>query len=156
MTDHRKFRASDQDRDKAAEMLRVAAGEGRINLEELTERIDRTYAARTLGELDEVVSDLPRYGAPPPAATPTGPRSPAPAEGDVLRLHTGSGRITRTGRWTVPRHMSARVGRWGRLRIDFTLADCPHREVLLDIEITSWFGDIVVVVPHGWWVHDEE
>ncbi|GGK95614.1 hypothetical protein Ppa06_64000 [Planomonospora parontospora subsp. parontospora] len=160
MTDHRKFRASDQDRDKVAEILRVAAGEGRISLEELTGRIDRAYAARTLGELDEIVSDLPGYGAPYPAAAPSptsaGPPSRAPTEGDVLRLHTGSGRIVQAGRWTVPRHMSAEAGRWGRVRIDFTLADCPHREVLLDVEITSWFGDIVVVVPRGWWVHDEE
>ncbi|GAA3132409.1 hypothetical protein GCM10010466_23770 [Planomonospora alba] len=151
MTDHRKLRASDQDRDRVAELLRVAVGEGRISLEELTERIDRAYTARTLGELDEIVSGLQRYGAPSPAAP-----FPAPAGGDVLRLHAGGGRIAQTGRWTVPRHVSAQAGRWGKVRIDFTLADCPHREVLLDVEITSWFGDIVVVVPRGWVVRDGE
>ncbi|MBB3725293.1 DUF1707 SHOCT-like domain-containing protein [Nonomuraea dietziae] len=154
MTDHREVRASDHDRDRVAEVLRVAVGEGRITLEEFNERVDRTYSARTLGELDEVVADLPGPGAlsEPTRATPL----PVPVGGDTLLLHTTSGRVGQVGRWSVPPYLSAKAGRWGKVRIDFTSADCPHREVLLDIEITSWFGDIVVVVPRGWVVRDEE
>ncbi|MEO3862508.1 transcriptional regulator [Acrocarpospora sp. B8E8] len=51
-------RASDQDRDKVAEMLRVAASDGRITMDELTERIERTYTSRTVGELAVIVADL--------------------------------------------------------------------------------------------------
>ncbi|MEV4167234.1 DUF1707 SHOCT-like domain-containing protein [Nonomuraea dietziae] len=154
MTDHREVRASDHDRDRVAEVLRVAVGEGRITLEEFNERVDRTYSARTLGELDEVVADLPGPGAlsEPTRAAPL----PVPVGGDTLLLHTTSGRVGQAGRWSVPPYLSAKAGRWGKVRIDFTSADCPHREVLLDIEITSWFGDIVVVVPRGWVVRDEE
>ncbi|MEU8383030.1 DUF1707 domain-containing protein [Streptosporangium sp. NPDC048865] len=160
MTDHREVRASDHDRDRVAEVLRVAVSEGRITLEELNERVDRTYSARTLGELDDVVADLPGPGVLPEfSPSQPSPRTaplPVPVGGDTLQLHTTSGRVAQAGRWSVPPYLSAKAGRWGKVRVDFTLADCPHREVVLDIEITSWFGDIVVVVPRGWVVRDEE
>ncbi|MEZ7123981.1 DUF1707 domain-containing protein [Nonomuraea sp. AD125B] len=148
MTDHRELRAGDRDRERVAELLRVAVAEGRITLEELHERVDRAYAARTLGDLDGVVADLPVPGV---------PARPAPSEaGGGLELHTVGGRVEQAGRRTVPAYISARAGRWGKARIDFTRADCPHGEVVLDVEITSWFGDIVVVVPRGWRVRDED
>ncbi|MEU4575410.1 DUF1707 domain-containing protein [Nonomuraea sp. ATR24] len=154
MTDHREVRASDHDRERVAEMLRVAVSEGRISLEELNDRVDRTYSARTLGELDDVVADLPHPG-PPSAAVAATAALPAPV-GGALQLHTTSGKLAQVGRWSVPAYLSAKAGRWGKVRVDFTRADCPHREVRLDIEITSWFGDITVVVPRGWIVRDEE
>lgn len=152
MTDHREVRAGDRDRERVAEMLRVAVAEGRITLEELHERVDRAYTARTLGDLDEVVADLPVPGVPSPPV-------PVPVFADAagaLELHTVSGRVEQAGRWRVPAHISAKAGRWGKARIDFTRAECPHREVVLDVEITSWFGDIVVVVPRGWRGRDED
>src|SRR5438046_8248037 len=53
------LRASDADRERIAEQLRHATGEGRLLAEELEERLERTFAARTYGELDAVVADLP-------------------------------------------------------------------------------------------------
>src|SRR5579862_8244979 len=53
------LRASDADRDQIAERLRHATGEGRLLAEELEERLEATFAARTYGELDAVVADLP-------------------------------------------------------------------------------------------------
>ena len=53
------LRASDADRERIAERLRHAAGEGRLLAEELEERLEATFAARTYGELDAVVADLP-------------------------------------------------------------------------------------------------
>ena len=53
------LRASDADRDRIADRLRHATGEGRLLAEELEERLERTFAARTYGELDAVVADLP-------------------------------------------------------------------------------------------------
>lgn len=155
MTDHREVRASDNDRERVAEMLRVAVTEGRITLEELEERVDRAYTARTLGELDDVIVDLPRSHALTPAS-PTAPLPTSLSGAAELELHTGSGRAEQAGRWLVPRLISAKAGRWGKVRVDFTRADCPHREVVLDVEITSWFGDITVLVPRGWRVRDED
>jgi len=53
------LRASDADREQIAERLRKATGEGRLLAEELEERLEATFAARTYGELDAVVADLP-------------------------------------------------------------------------------------------------
>jgi hypothetical protein len=53
-------RAADADREAIADRLRVAAGEGRIDLAELDERLDRAYLAKTHGELEVLVADLPR------------------------------------------------------------------------------------------------
>ena len=53
------LRASDAEREHHAELLREHAAQGRLTVDELDERLDRVYAARTLGELAPVVADLP-------------------------------------------------------------------------------------------------
>ncbi|MGA9859580.1 MAG: DUF1707 domain-containing protein [Solirubrobacteraceae bacterium] len=53
------MRASDADREHVAERLRIAATEGRLLAEELDERLGVALSARTYGELDAVVADLP-------------------------------------------------------------------------------------------------
>jgi hypothetical protein len=52
-------RASDAEREKTSQRLREHAAAGRLTMDELSERLDRTYAARTQGELSELVVDLP-------------------------------------------------------------------------------------------------
>jgi DUF1707 SHOCT-like domain len=54
------LRASDADREATADRLRRHHTEGRIDSEEFQERIDRCYQAKTIGELDQLLSDLPR------------------------------------------------------------------------------------------------
>ena len=73
------LRASDADREQFVEALRRHHAEGRLTVEELTERTEQAYAARTLGDLDTLGSDLPPLQ--PPAAAPapgTSPPAPAP------------------------------------------------------------------------------
>jgi hypothetical protein len=53
------LRASHADRDGVVEVLRVAAGDGRLTAEELDERVEAALTARTLGELAALTSDLP-------------------------------------------------------------------------------------------------
>jgi hypothetical protein len=60
---HPALRASDADRERAADRLREHAGAGRITPDELSDRLDVVYAARTTGELEAVLRDLP--GDPP-------------------------------------------------------------------------------------------
>ena len=68
-------RASDADRERVAERLRVAAGEGRLTAEELEERLERALSARTEEELTPLLADLP---APAPAAPRPARRRAAP------------------------------------------------------------------------------
>src|SRR3954464_10011079 len=60
------LRIADADRDRTVELLRGAATEGRIDSDELEERVSRALAARTQGELDALVSDLPAPHVPVP------------------------------------------------------------------------------------------
>ncbi|HZU39843.1 MAG TPA: DUF1707 domain-containing protein [Solirubrobacteraceae bacterium] len=53
------LRASDRDREQVADRLRQAAAEGRLLAEELEHRLARALRARTYGELDPLVADLP-------------------------------------------------------------------------------------------------
>jgi hypothetical protein len=60
------LRASDAERERTATTLREHTAAGRLTPEELSERLDAAYEARTVGELDALVADLPATGAPAP------------------------------------------------------------------------------------------
>src|SRR5215468_11188257 len=83
------FRASHQDRDRVVEILRVAAGDGRLTAEELDERLEAALTARTVGELAVLTTDLPAAGQAPGTAVP--------APKDVIRLDCRSGSAKRDG-----------------------------------------------------------
>jgi Domain of unknown function (DUF1707) len=59
MARHSSLRASDADRDAVAERLRQAAVEGRLDADELEQRLHRALRAKTYGELDRLLGDLP-------------------------------------------------------------------------------------------------
>lgn len=134
------LRASDADRHAAAELLREAAGDGRLGLDELDDRLERVYAAKTHAELAPVVADL-------------GPVQPARvAEAEPLVLETRSGTVKQKGYWLSPRHITARCTS-GNVTVDFTEADCPHSEVVVEASATS--GNVTIIVPRGWAVRIE-
>src|SRR4051812_15528915 len=88
------IRASDADRDRIAAALREHCAQGRISLDELEERLEVTYAAKTVGTLQEVTSDLPEmdlYELPVPAERRSGM---APA-----RRHSVSARSLHVAGW---------------------------------------------------------
>ena len=75
MQERLNLRASDADRERVAEQLRQATTEGRLTAEELEERLHAAFAARTYGELDPVLADLPGHGSAsawPGSITPPG------------------------------------------------------------------------------------
>lgn len=77
MTGDRQVRASDQDRERIGATLGRHYAAGRLTLEEFQERLDRAYAAKTIGELDDLMTDLPNtdLGHPPTRPGPN-PRLP--------------------------------------------------------------------------------
>jgi hypothetical protein len=54
------LRAADVDRTYVSEILKKAVDEGRLSLHEYDERLQKTYTARTYGDLDKIILDLPR------------------------------------------------------------------------------------------------
>src|SRR3954469_12875998 len=98
-----RLRISDADRHQVAEILREAAGEGRLDLDELDQRLQATYAARTSADLVPLTMDLPSH----PHARPVAPARPAPAPPRVVpgpdrenHLALLSG-LSRKGVWVV-------------------------------------------------------
>ena len=54
------LRAADADRERVAERLRKGHAEGRLDMSEFQQRLERCYESKTVGELGELVRDLPR------------------------------------------------------------------------------------------------
>jgi Domain of unknown function (DUF1707) len=76
-----RMRASDADREKTGELLREHHAVGRLTAEEFSERLDQVYAAKTLGELDALLADLPAIDLyqPPSASIRPGPSARRPS-----------------------------------------------------------------------------
>ncbi|MEU2615132.1 DUF1707 domain-containing protein [Micromonospora sp. NPDC007271] len=89
------MRAADADRAATAERLRVALEEGRLGLHEYDERLGRAYGAKTYGELDAVVADLP--GPAPAEQSAVVPRQPAHEPAVVSGDAPGAG----SSRWLI-------------------------------------------------------
>lgn len=72
------LRVSDSEREQAAADLARHHSDGRLDSSELASRLELTYAARTRGELEALVADLPRTPQPGPAPVPNCRRPPVP------------------------------------------------------------------------------
>src|SRR3954464_429001 len=81
------MRAGDRDRETIAASLKTALDEGRLDLHEYDERLQRTFAAKTYGDLQGLLTDLP--GTVPPQQSPVqpfaGPVPAAPVQGEPGR-----------------------------------------------------------------------
>jgi Domain of unknown function (DUF1707) len=63
MADDADLRASDEQRERAAQEIREHFAAGRLSDEELDDRVDAAYAARTEGDLKRILADLPKLPA---------------------------------------------------------------------------------------------
>lgn len=132
------LRASHEDRERVVDLLRVAAGDGRITVEELDQRLEAALTARTQDELAVLTSDLP--------ATPGAALVPPAKPKDVVRIACRSGSTGREGRWIVPQRLEVQV-RSGRVRLDFTQAVITQPLLQIDADVNS--GSLVLVTRPG-------
>ncbi|MET9424184.1 MULTISPECIES: DUF1707 domain-containing protein [unclassified Streptomyces] len=139
------IRASDADRDRIADILRDALAEGRLDAEEHSERIDAVYRAKTVGELEPIVRDLPAAGRRSDAAARAYDDSADPG-GPAENLVAVFSSSTRKGRWRVGRRTNA-FSLFGNIEIDLTEALYGQR--LSVINATSIFGNVEVRVPEN-------
>lgn len=134
------LRASDRDREAALDLLREAAVDGRLTVEELAERAERTEGARTHGELAAITGDLgPLRGA----VAASGPL----ARGELVDRHRAVlSSMRRNGRWQLaPRSRFAAT--LGSIELDLRQAVLPGPEV--EIEVVARLGSVRVLLPEG-------
>jgi len=132
------LRASHQDRDRVVEILRVAAGDGRLTAGELDERLEAALTARTYAQLAALTADLPAAGSAGGAAVPE--------PEDLVRFDCGSGSAKRDGRWMVPRRIEVQVTS-GSVRLDFTEAVIAQPLLAIDADVRS--GSLTLVTRPG-------
>jgi hypothetical protein len=138
------LRASYEDRDRVVELLRVAAGDGRLSAEELDERVERALSARTYGELSALVEDLPGGQS---------GMGVAPKPKDVLRIDRYGAGARHAGRWTVPKRIEVNVT-GGGVTLDFTEAIVTLP--LLQISATLMGGNLTLITRAGIIVDSDE
>ena len=144
--DPRRLRAADTDRDRAAELLRQAAAEGRITFDELDERISQAYAAKTFADLEVLTSDLPGPGvsAPAPAVPRYQPTAiPASSHAPTISAAILSG-AKRSGPWLVPPAYTA-VAILGGVELD--LRDARFTAAEITIQAFCLMGGVSITVP---------
>ena len=133
------LRASHADRDKVVELLRIAAGDGRLTAEELDERLEAALTARTQRELTVLTADLP-------AGPDIGPDLAVTAPKEVVRILRKGGNASRSGRWAVPKRMEIKVA-GGNVRLDFTEAVITSPVLHVDADVRG--GSVVVITRPG-------
>jgi hypothetical protein len=145
-SEQRHLRVSDADREQAAEVLRQAAGDGRLTLDELDERLATAYAAKTYADLESVTSDLPGPGVPAPAAPVSG-SFPATRIGGTPGAPFAvaiMGGARRRGRWVIPRRYTC-FALMGGIELDLREAQFSERDVT--IQAFSLMGGVSVIAP---------
>jgi Domain of unknown function (DUF1707)/Cell wall-active antibiotics response 4TMS YvqF len=130
----RDLRASDSDRQLVIDLLSEAAGDGRLTLEEHADRSEHALAARTLGELAELTTDL------------------VAASGQPIQLYSGRtvtaicSRERREGRWVVPDSLAV-TAIFGDVELD--LREATLQSQRMTIYATAVAGQIRLIVPAG-------
>lgn len=151
------LRVSDAERNLVADLLRDAAGDGRLTLEELDERLESVYRAKTYGELVPVTADLPgardRMPVAPPVSGSAQPAasarssaakvvpSTASASSGAVAIMSGA---ERAGVWTVSPAFTA-LAVMGGIELDFRQAVFTAQETV--VYANTLMGGIDVTVP---------
>ncbi|MCZ2819197.1 DUF1707 domain-containing protein [Modestobacter sp. VKM Ac-2977] len=131
-------RASDAEREAVVTRLQAALGEGRISVDEFTQRADVAYAAVTTADLDQLLADLPA------------PATAVPAVGEIVgerttgTIATVFGDVKLTATTSVPERASTV---FGDVRID--LRGLRTSEEVVALQLGTVFGDVEVIVSEG-------
>jgi hypothetical protein len=129
------LRASHDDREHAAEIIRIAAGDGRLTADELDERLEKALTARTTGELAVLTADLPAV----PGAAAAQPK-------DLVEISCMGGNAGRRGRWLVPRRMEI-TATGGNVKLDFTEAVITGPTLHIDATVRG--GNLILITRPG-------
>jgi hypothetical protein len=132
--------AGDAEREHSTELLSRAVVEGRLTLEEFSDRVERAQAARTREELATLTQDLP---AAPPAPAPASSTEVVSAQ---QRHVAFCSRLVRSGPWELAARSEFR-SIFGTITLDLSQARLESSQV--ELQIFNLFGTVTVVVPEN-------
>ncbi len=158
MTSSGDYRIGDADREQAVAELRRAVEDGRLTPEELDDRVARARAARMAGELASVLADLRTGpGLPVPTTSQAGVLAALAAVGfrrdTPLSLTANFAAEKRSGHWVVPPFLRVQ-GVMDTVRLNCLQARAGAE--VIDIEVHSGLGTVVLVLPDGWAVNADQ
>lgn len=139
---HPDVRASDADREHATELLRRAAGDGQLTMDELDTRLGEAYEALTRGELQALTADL----QPDAVAQPTGGHVVRQGDGGARWLLAIMGGVDRAGRWRLGRQCTV-INVMGGSDLDLNQVELAADRVRLTV--WSFMGGADIRVPEG-------
>ncbi|WP_193070964.1 DUF1707 domain-containing protein [Brevibacterium sp. FME37] len=150
-------RIGDAERDAAIEVLRTAAGEGRITVEELDDRIEVVAVARFAVDLDHVLADIVTTlpsdhlgmlvrGAPDGARSEARPGE-SPGNREILRPRwTG---LTKDGRWSVRPYLRCEPA---GVLLELNFLEVVTDLEIIDIDVSARTGTLKIIIPDSWGV----
>ncbi|MFF2085519.1 DUF1707 domain-containing protein [Nocardia sp. NPDC058176] len=140
----RELRVSDAEREHVGQLLQRAVGLGMLSLGEFTERMDTALGAKTRGELNAVLVDLPGMrvaGTPQPAAMPR-PAPPGGSTPGLIRSRLSG--VNRRGPWQVPPvlHLNNLMS---SVTLDFT--EAVMQTQIVEIRMDDYCTSLTLLVP---------
>ena len=120
------------------DIIRDAAAEGRLTIEELDQRVESALGARTLRELAALTRDLPEQ-----------PRrgEPTVQVKDLVKIEKRIGKVEWVGTWVVPRRMEIKLT-VGNAKLDFSNAVVTHDRLSIDVDLGIG-GDLTLITRPG-------
>jgi hypothetical protein len=140
------LRVSDADREQVAEVLREAAGQGRITLDELDTRLESTHNAKTYADLVPITKDLPAGNTTSPSLSPPN-TFPAERVGGTPKRRRSIAILSgakRKGPWVVPTEYTASAVLGG---VDMDLREARFSDREVRIRAFAILGGVNIVVP---------
>ena len=137
-------RASDADRDAAAEALADAVGSGRLTLAEHSRRLDAMYAAVTADQVAATVADLPSLPA---------KRTAMYRAVDPYKIIVVAGHIQRAGRFRIGRFCGI-TALFGTVDLDVRTAKLTEDQQLT-ITVRGVMSTVRITIPRGWRVQEQ-
>ncbi len=141
-----RIRAADADRERTATLLREHHAEGRLSAEEFNDRLDRTFAAKTIGELDALLADLPGIDLYRLPAAGIRPAPPGVSRSRPARAGR-SGSVARPGQGAVSPRRAATWITWAAISSLLFVAWLGLGLISGGAAWLPWF--LLVVVPWG-------
>lgn len=141
-------RISNAEREAVLRRLHDATEEGRLELEEFTERSRQAYEAKTYADVERLLTDLPEAPGGIVIAKGSGPGGTVPD----LNLAPTHSKVNREGEWTVPARITLKPAH-ARIVLDFRHAVFTTGEVAIEADLTH--SGLTIILPEGASVVDD-